>query len=73
MTPFHWAIFFGTYVHCAKGWSAGALVIAVGADAKGKRELGAGVMRGACVICDSKTQCLQLGEAGHAAREKVVK
>lgn len=51
----------------------GALVVAIGADAKGKRELGPLILRGACVVCDSKSQCLQYGEVCHAVAEGIVK
>lgn len=51
----------------------GSLVVAIGADARGKRELGPLVLKGACVVCDSKVQCMEFGEVAHAVKEGTVK
>lgn len=51
----------------------GALVVALGADAAGKRELGPNVVRGAVVIADSKSQCLSFGECAGAVKDGAVK
>ena len=51
----------------------GALVVAVGADTPGKRELGPAVVKSACVVCDSRVQCLKFGEMAHACAEKLVR
>jgi len=53
--------------------AGGRLVIALGADAKGKRELGADVVKGAaCVVADSKLQCLGFGECASAVEDGVL-
>ena len=51
----------------------GSLIVALGADAKGKRELGPDVIKGSCVVCDSKEQCIEFGETSYAIREGIVK
>ena len=45
----------------------GLHITAMGSDAEHKNELAPGVMAGAdLVVCDSKAQCLRLGELHHA-------
>lgn len=57
---------------------AGSLVVALGADAEGKRELGAAVYapRGAghrvVAVADSREQCLRFGELKHAIAEGTI-
>jgi len=46
-----------------------AVVVALGADAEGKRELGPAVLEGATLLVDSRKQCLAFGEAKHFAGE----
>ncbi len=46
----------------------GAVILAVGADVKGKRELGDGIYDRARFVADSLRQCFREGELQHAAR-----
>ncbi|CAJ1435921.1 unnamed protein product [Effrenium voratum] len=51
----------------------GQLIVALGADAKGKRELGPQVFAGnPVVLADSKTQCLSFGECASAVKDGVL-
>ncbi|CAE8674527.1 unnamed protein product [Polarella glacialis] len=51
----------------------GQLVVALGADSAGKRELGPDVLRGAAVVlADSKTQCLSFGECSSAVADGAI-
>jgi ornithine cyclodeaminase/alanine dehydrogenase-like protein (mu-crystallin family) len=45
----------------------GAIILAVGADVKGKRELGDGIYDAARFVADSLRQCFRDGELQHAA------
>ena len=47
----------------------GTFVAAVGADAPGKRELSAGLLRAATVVVDDLEQCAAIGELQHALAE----
>ena len=50
-----------------KSVKKGALVVALGSDGAGKRELGAGVLAGdPLLLVDSEAQCVAFGEAKHA-------
>jgi ornithine cyclodeaminase len=51
---------------------AGTRIVAVGADAPGKRELDARILAGARVVVDSKAQCVDHGEAGWAVRAGLI-
>lgn len=55
------------------GVAPNGIVVALGADSEGKRELGAGVLQAASlVVCDSIDQCTAFGEAAHATRENLL-
>jgi ornithine cyclodeaminase len=48
--------------------TAGKRIVAVGADAAGKRELDPAILTRARVVVDSRAQCIDHGEAGWAVR-----
>jgi len=50
----------------------GARIVALGADAPGKRELDPRILAGATVIADSIDQCVDHGETGWAVREGLI-
>jgi ornithine cyclodeaminase len=57
----------------AREWvQPGARIVAVGADAPGKRELDPGILASATVIVDSVDQCIDHGETGWAVRAGLV-
>ena len=51
---------------------AGARIVAVGADSPGKQELDARILERAFVVVDSRSQCMDHGEAGWAVRAGLV-
>lgn len=50
----------------------GARIVAVGADSPGKRELDVRILTRARIVVDSRTQCIDHGEAGWAVRAGLV-
>jgi ornithine cyclodeaminase len=50
----------------------GARIIAVGADSPGKQELETKLLARSRIIVDSRAQCIDHGEAGHAVRAGLV-
>jgi len=51
---------------------SGARIVAVGADSPGKQELDARILEHAFVVVDSRSQCIDHGEAGWAVRAGLV-
>lgn len=51
---------------------AGARIVAVGADSPGKQELDARILERAFVVVDSRSQCVDHGEAGWAVRAGLI-
>jgi ornithine cyclodeaminase len=51
----------------------GTRIIAIGADAPGKRELDVSIFQGAHVICDSRAQCIDHGETSWAVAAGLVR
>lgn len=51
---------------------AGARIVAIGADSPGKQELDARILERAFVVVDSRSQCIDHGEAGWAVRAGLV-
>jgi ornithine cyclodeaminase len=51
----------------------GARIVAVGADAPGKRELDSDLVASARLVVDSRLQCMDHGEAGWAIRAGLVR
>ena len=52
--------------------TAGQRIVAVGADAPGKRELDPAILARARVVVDSRVQCVDHGEAGWAVRAGLI-